>query len=346
MNPRNAIVPALLFAWGILPTLTFPASGATRPDWGRLLGQPGAWYASAEAANVVEGVLSHQCPAGDWPKNTDTTRPFTGDPSTLRGTFDNGATLNELRFLARTRQSRPDPRIAEAVRRGVRHVLDAQYPSGGWPQSHPPGSGYARHITFNDDTMVRLLRFTRELPESPDFAFLPADIRARAHPAFERGIECILDCQIRVHGDLTVWCAQHDAVTFAPRPARSYELVSLSGAESASILRLLMSLPSPSPRIRAAIHAGARWFERARLDGLRVERREGNKVIVPDPTAPPLWARFYEIHSNRPMFCGRDGIARYDLALIEAERRNGYAWHGTWGADVARDFAAWKSGGP
>jgi PelA/Pel-15E family pectate lyase len=69
---------------------------------------------------------------------------------------------------------------------------------------------------------------------------------------------------------------------------------------------------------------------------------DGDKKIVRDDSAPPLWARFYEIETDRPIFAGRDGVKKYDLAEIEAERRNGYAWYGNWGTAVAERYAAWK----
>ena len=43
------------------------------------------------------------------------------------------------------------------------------------------------------------------------------------------------------------------------------------------------------------------------------------------------------IGTNRPIFCGRDGVIRYSLAEIEREARSGYAWHGTWPLGVLRD---------
>lgn len=50
-------------------------------------------------------------------------------------------------------------------------------------------------------------------------------------------------------------------------------------------------------------------------------------MVVEDPSAPPIWARFYEIGTNRPFFCGREGIKKYSLADIEHERRVGYSWY-------------------
>ena len=56
--------------------------------------------------------------------------------------------------------------------------------------------------------------------------------------------------------------------------------------------------------------------------------RGKDKVVVKDPNAPGLWARFYEIGTNRPIFCDRDGVAKHDLSEIGYERRNGYACYG------------------
>ena len=166
--------------------------------------------------------------------------------------------------------------------------------------------------------------------------------RKTAQEKFDRGIRCILNCQIVVNGKLTVWCAQHDEVDYRPRPARSFELVSLSGAESAGILHLLMSLDRPGPEVIRAVKSGAEWFKSAQLAGIRQVIVNGDKRIIQDPNAPPLWARFYEIESNRPIFSGRDGVKKYDIAEIESERRNGYAWYGAWGERVAGSYAKWK----
>lgn len=83
-------------------------------------------------------------------------------------------------------------------------------------------------------------------------------------------------------------------------------------------------------------------YEDSKIRGIRLEKRHGDTIVVPDPAAPPLWARFYEIDTNRPFFCGRDGVKKFDLSEIQAERRNGYAWYGTWGDRVADSYARWK----
>lgn len=339
--PRS--LPALAAA-GLVSLLIASEVLAKSFSWPTYAKKTDDWYRSAEGTRAAENVLSNQTDAGDWPKNIDTSeKPFTGDRAKLAGTFDNGATTGELRFLARAFRATGQTRYREAFTRGLDHLLAAQYPTGGWPQHSPTGTQYHRHITFNDNTMLNILEFLRDVGgRSEEFAFVDSGRRSASARAFDAGIACIVKCQVAVDGKLTVWCAQHDERTLEPRPARKFELVSLSGSESAGILMLLMSLDNPSPEVRRAVHAGARWFEANKLTGIRQEMKNGDRVIVADPAAPPLWARFYQIGTNRPFFCGRDGVMKFDIAEIEPERRNGYAWYGTWGNKVANAYAKWQ----
>ena len=145
-----------------------------------------------------------------------------------------------------------------------------------------------------------------------------------------------------------MWCAQHDAQTLAPAKARAYELPSPSGGESASIALFLMSLPDPDERIKAAVRGVVAWYERAAVHGVREERvpnkdaAKGYDVVhVADPAAPPVWARFYNLDTGKPYYCGRDGVKKAALAEIELERRAGNAGLRPWGAKVLKSYAAW-----
>jgi pectate lyase len=314
-------------------------------------GKPDAWFTSEEGRRVTTNILSHQSDAGGWPKNTDTTtQPFAGDRKELRATFDNGATTDELRFLARAFNATKDERCRVSFERGFDHILQAQYPTGGWPQFYPPDQGYHRHITFNDDSMVRLMEFLRETWTDDRYAFVPGARKQAAREAFARGVQCILKCQIKVDGRLTGWCAQHDELDFRPRPGRAYELVSLSGSESVGIARLLMSLDQPGPEVIQAVEGAVAWFQAAALKGIKViivpdakSPKGTDKRVVADAAAPLLWARFHEIGSNRPIYCDRDGVKKHRLEEIGYERRNGYGWLGDWPRTLLeREYPAWR----
>jgi len=314
------------------------------------LRQSDEWFRSVEAKEVAANILSFQSDAGDWPKNTNTTvHRFEGDRATLHGTFDNSATLPELRFLAKLFSVTKAPEYEKAFLKGFDHVLEAQYANGGWPQTSPPSKGYDRHITFNDDAMVNILNFVRDIAREHAFDFVAVARRERAAKAFDRGIDCILKCQIRVDGQPTLWCAQHDEINFSPAKARSYELPSFSGSESAGIVRLLMTIPKPSAEIVAAVDGAVAFFERIKLTGIREVKVDDpqspkgwDKRIVEDPGAPPLWARFYDLKTLKPMFVDRDGLPKEKLSDIGYERRNGYSWLGNSPARVLAEYPAWK----
>jgi PelA/Pel-15E family pectate lyase len=300
------------------------------------------WFRSREGKYALDCILSWQTDHGDWPKNIDTsTELCSGDRSQLLGTFDNGATTGELRALARAFEMQGDTRYKDAYLRGFDHILHAQYPNGGWPQYFPLRDGYYSRITFNDHCMVRLLEFLREALKSRQDGLLNKARRESAADAIDRGIHCILQCQVVVDGTPTVWCAQHDQVTLAPAGARTYELASLSGSESAGVLKFLMHVENPSPDVIRAVKAGVQWFESAKIKGIRVEKIDGDRRVIQDPSAPPVWARFYEIETNRPFFCDRDGVPKGALKDIGYERRNGYSWYGTWGDSVAEAYSKW-----
>ncbi len=314
-----------------------------RSWWAMYGGQDEQWYKSAEGIRIADNILSWQSAQGSWPKNMDTTAMrYKADPNSLKGTFDNRATVNEIRFLSRSFRATGDERYRAAVIKAIDHILKAQYPTGGWPQFYPLDKQYHRYITFNDDCMVGLMRLMREVATSGNYDFIDAQRRKAAQDSFDRGIECILKCQVIVNGKPTVWCQQYDEVDYSPRQGRSFEPVALSALESVGVLELLMSLKNPSDEVVAAIEGATEWFDSAKISGIRVVWTRGDRVVEQDPNAPAIWARFYEIGSNRPIFEGRDGVIKYSMAEIEQERRAGYGWYGNWAENVAEDYARWK----
>ncbi|HET7536667.1 MAG TPA: pectate lyase [Candidatus Didemnitutus sp.] len=331
---RRAIVTAALVA-----LFAAPATGAI--TWREALQKRGEWLGSAEAKSIADSVVLYQTDSGGWPKNRDMVTP--PDAAFLAETkfdhraptIDNGATCTQILFLSRVFAAQGGDTYRASMERGLDYLLAAQYPNGGWPQYFPVIKGYYAHITFNDDAMINVLGILRDIAQGKSqYSWVDQARRAKAATAVQKGVDCILRCQVVVKGQKTVWCAQHDEETFAPAPARKFEPVSLSGGESVGIVRFLMSIEHPSPDLTASIESAAAWFTANKLTGIRWSWVEDPKqpngkdhVVVADPDAPPLWARFYEIGTNRPIFTGRDAVVHYNLAEIEHERRTGYAWY-------------------
>ena len=319
------------------------------------------FFKTPEALKVGEQILLYQRITGGWPKNINMAKPLTDreKAQVLKdkqrrddSTTDNNATSMQMTYLARLFNATKDTRFRDAFQKAVEYLLSGQYENGGWPQFWPEMHGYQVHITFNDDAMVNTLELLKDIVDekAPYSAELTTPhLRARAAEAFDKGIECILKCQIRKNGKLTVWCQQHYRDTYEPAPARAFELPSYCSMESASIVRLLMSLPNPDKRVKQAIHAAMQWFDKYKLTGLRIERTgrwdspDRNTLLVNDPNGEPLWGRFYDLKYCEPFVCDRDGIPRRHLEDIGTERRNGYSWYGNRPASLYPLYEQWAT---
>jgi PelA/Pel-15E family pectate lyase len=339
------------------------------------LSRDAAWYASPDARHVADNIVSFQTPAGGWGKNVDRTGPvrlrgqhYIADdmvlaipagtnrepPSnwTFAGTIDNDATVTELRFLARVQGHAPgtagEP-YRGAFLKGVRYLLQSQYPNGGFPQVYPLQGGYHDAVTFNDDAMANVIElFQRVGARQGEFGFVPTGLAAEVRSANDKALRLVLATQVVAGGVRTGWCQQYDAVSLAPVGARNFEPVALATVESARMLALLMQLPDPGPDAVAAVHAGADWLRRVALrdvDWVAVSPEAGRR-LVSSPGAGPIWARYYDIASMKPVFGDRDKSIHDDVDEISLERRNGYGWYGTGPARVLRLYDGWASSHP
>ena len=318
------------------------------------LNAPEKWYASEEARTTADRIVKWQRPTGGWTKSGDYTRePTPADDhhdGWSNGTFDNDATITELRFLALVQeQAGGDPRGATwraAFLRGLDYAFAAQYPNGGFPQIYPLAGWYHDAITYNDDAMVHILELMRDIAgHKEEFAFVPAATAAEATTRLERGTACVLASQLKdPQGRLTVWGQQLDPITLQPCAARNFEPISECSSESAGLTQFLMSIPHPSPRVIAAVDGAVAWFKLRALHGVAWDRNAATGPgLVEKPGAPDLWARYYEIGTGRPVFGDRDRSVHYVATEISEERRRGYAWFNTRGAALPAAYAAWKA---
>ncbi|KIC00836.1 pectate lyase [Flavobacterium sp. JRM] len=318
-----------------------------------------AWFATPEAQTIAENVLLYQRNIGGWPKNIEMQKPLSeAEKQSLIAlksdlhdiTTDNGATCQEMLFLAKMYKQKPDERYKKAFLLGLDYLLEAQYDNGGWPQFYPLKKGYYTHITYNDDSMFHILSILKQIGETSDYNGIPIsqDYVAKAKVAFDKGITCIIKTQYKQNGVLTAWCAQHDENTLAPAKARAYELPSLSGKESAKIVLLLMSIDNPSLEVITAVKSACTWFEKTKITNLEEKRilNDAGKIIdkkmIPATNASPIWARFMELDNNEPFFCDRDGVKKKSLDEIGGERKNGYAWYTDEPKEPLKKYPSWE----
>ncbi|HEV2325289.1 MAG TPA: pectate lyase [Terracidiphilus sp.] len=347
---------------------------------------PAEWYASADALRIAHNMVSYQIPDGGWSKNidmtsgprapggrydTDNLNRFSEpgdfdaplDPNwNYIATLDNNATWMQIRFLAHVatallaahRDADAAP-FRAAVERGVEYLLNAQYPNGGWPQVWPLEGLYHDAITINDDAMLHAIEILRDVADgAPDYRSLPQRLARRARPAAERGIECLLRLQISEGRVKTGWAQQYDALTLEPTSARNYEMPALTSDESVPVVEFFMSLPDPMPAEIAAVRDAAEWFRKVEIFGYRYgsgnffsdRRSPQGRMLVAVSGAGPIWARFYQIGADKPIFGERDKTIHDDVNELSRERRNGYAWFNAEGVAMLAEYKTWERAHP
>lgn len=338
------------------------------------LDKDAAWYASPEARAIAANIVSFQTPAGGWSKNQDRSGPprQPGQPWAIDetpadtkpgnfdtpadahwhyvGTIDNGATTTEMRFLARAATAAPG-KEGDAYRasflKGVGYLLAAQYPNGGWPQVWPLEGGYHDAVTFNDDALADVALLLESTAERRgDYAFVPADVSAKAAAAYQKAIDVILASQVVIAGKKTVWPQQVDMLTLAPASARNYEMPSLSSSESGDILVFLMHQQHPTPAIKAAIRDGVAWLTEHAVHDQAWTMTPQGRMLVPQPGAPILWSRYYSLTTGKPIFGDRDRTIHDNIADISLERRNGYSWYNSTAKKALDAYPAWSKANP
>lgn len=305
-------------------------------------------YDESDYTKIADNILYFQRDNGGWPKNYDMKAILTPEQindvvktkSILHTTFDNGTTYTHIYYLAQVYTQTKIEKYKDACLKGIDFILEAQYSNGGWPQYFPLEKGYSRHITFNDGAYMGVMNLLGKIVNNDaNFAFVDAKTKNKVSAAYENGIDCILKTQISDHGKLTAWCQQHDEITLLPTWARKFEPPSVSNAESVDIVLFLMKIENPSEQIIRAVQGAVKWFSDSKIYNTRVETFQApefdskykkvtdDRRVVIDSTAPPIWTRYYELGTGRPLFCDRDSVYLYSLAEVSRERRSGYAWY-------------------
>ncbi len=309
-----------------------------------------------QVKEIADNLLRFQNPDGGWPKNIDWLGRLDYDLVWNRlsnfekkSSCDNRNIYTQIEYLSKVYFIIKEKKYKTSVERGLGFILNTQNQSGGWRGADVDA------ITYNDDLMTGIMNLFLDIIEGKDyFNWMDEGLKERIKKSLDKAINVTLKCQIIVNGVKTGWCQQHDHITLKPIKARSYELPSIASLETTSVVEFLIRIENPDEKIIEAIKSTITWLEKSKITGItikqiKLDNREINdnykrfdKVVVEDKNAPPVWARYYEVETNIPFFCNRDGIKVYSLAEVQQERRIGYAWYGDWPANLLeKKYSEW-----
>ncbi|MDR3680920.1 MAG: pectate lyase [Flavipsychrobacter sp.] len=320
-------------------------------------------YEPTDITRIADNILLLQKDNGGWPKNYDIMAILSPEQedslrrakSILNTTYDNGSTYTEVAALADVYTATKIAKYKTGALKGLDFILASQYKNGGWPQYYPLEDNYSRCVTYNDGVFVGIVQLLKDiLDNEPQYAFVDKDYRRKLQAAYDKAIPCILKTQINDAGKPTAWCQQYDEVTLQPAWARKFEPPSICNRESADLVLFLMSIDHPSKQVVDAVQNAVAWFEQSKIYNTRIETIDAppmvtkykisthDRVVVVDSAAPPIWTRYYELKTHRPLFCNRDSKVVYSLAEVDRERRDGYGWYTYQPKMVLKAYHKWQ----
>ncbi len=288
------------------------------------------------AKEVGDALATVQLDVGGWrmrqPLSDEWTDRHVDAPHSYRrppqADFDDARTQGPtMFFIELIRDGSDEERHKEALDKALNLFLEAQYPSGGWPQYYPLETedghsdldNYRRYHHINDasipDCMEVLLYAYETFGEDEHFE------------AFIRAADWLLEVRLPD----AAWAQQyHDDFVKGPKkpnspaPGRWFEPMAITAGETPAVLDILKEvwLKTGDDRYVEPFDEVADWYERSRLEDGR-------------------WARFYELHTNRPLYCTPDRVITYS----DEDLRPGYAWKGNWGQRALRTIERVKESG-
>ena len=245
-------------------------------------------------------------------------------------TLDDNNTQHALRLLMAVDQLVADAAIHEAVAYGLRALLEAQLPKGGWPQRFfltPPATQryaetvrigpdgtrttvkrpvhYAHYYTYNDATLNDCISTLLEAH------------RRYQRPEYIEGVrkagQFVLLSQLEP--PQAGWAQQYTP-DLEPEWARRFEPKSVCSAVTVRNVHTLIDfyLTFGDAKYLEPIPAALHWLERSKLPG------EGSR-----------WARFYELGTNRPLYFTR----KYELTYKPDDLPTHYGFVSNYGGDRA-----------
>ncbi len=250
--------------------------------------------------------------AGGWDHRVDLShfQPLPARPVRQSGfcAFDDKITQGALAFLMKLDAVLDEPWLSDAVEKGLGFLMNSQFENGAWPQWYPLRGGYHDYFTFNDnainDCMNVLIAAQRQYG------------RQEYLDAAMKGGDFIVLSQLS--SPQPGWAQQysHD---LKPAWARAFEPPAVCSAVTARNINTLIDLYlyTGAEKYLAPIPRAFDWLDASRIGG-------------------NLWARLYEVGTNRPIYGDRDNKVHYTLAEISEERRTGYSWQGSYGIPETR----------
>ena len=198
-------------------------------------------------------------------------------------TFDDNITQGVLSYLMDLDQFIDESWLTETIELGLKFMQTSQAANGAWPQWYPSIGSYHDYWTFNDDALsnsIRVMMKAHSQYKKPEYL-----------ESVKRAGDFVIMSQIEA--PQAGWAQQYDH-NLNPGWARRFEPPGVCSSVTGSTIKLLADiyLYTKDEKYLNPIPAAIKWLEDSKL--------EDN-----------LWARIYELKTNKPIYGQHDRIVHY-----------------------------------
>lgn len=213
--------------------------------------------------------------------------------------YDDNITQGVLSFLIDLDSYIDEPWLTESIDLALAFILKSQAENGAWPQWYPSIGSYHDYWTFNDDAMnntVRVLIKAHQVYDRKELLY-----------SINKAGEFIIEAQVST--SQPGWAQQYDH-DLKPGWGRRFEPPGVCSSVTASTIELLADifLYTQNEKYLKPIPAAIKWLESSKL-------------------GDNLWARIYELKSNKPLYGQHDRRIHY----LASEGRTDYNFQGSFG---------------
>ncbi len=265
------------------------------------------------ATAAADALIWGQLVPGGWEYRIDFLGESTwqyrheGDDSSGRNrcTFDDDTSQSATRLLMAVDDMLNRDPYSQAASYALEFMLESQFPNGAWPQWYPLSGNYPEeytdYYTFNDGATNDCIDVMME-----------AYVRygdERYLGSAKRGGDFIILSQM--DPPQAGWAQQY-YWNMTPAWGRDFEPPAVCSKVTGRNIRTLLDLYlfTGNETYLEPIPAAISWFSESKI-------------------GKDLWARFYELGTNLPIYCDVERKITYDLSEVELE----YSWTGSYGSN-------------
>lgn len=221
-------------------------------------------------------------------------------------TFDDNISQGALSYLIDLDEIIDADWLTESIELGLKFMLSSQAENGAWPQWYPLLGSYHDYWTFNDDAINNCIR-----------------VMIKAHQVYKK--DEYLE-SVKKAGDFIImaqfkapqagWAQQyqHD---MQPGWARRFEVPGVGSLATASVMIMLADiyLYTKNDKYLKPIPAAIKWLKDSKIE-------------------ENLWARIYEMGTNKPIYGNHDRRVHY----LFSEGRSDYRFQGSFGINESISY--------